>query len=137
MRYGLSGAGLATYGDRVVVTGGVGKGGILKGLKRVLIYNARTNRWSEGPEMLFRRKCHSSGVVDGIIYAIGGTDEQQAVMQNECLDLKLEKAGWKQISDLPVWINGSNLIRLGRERIAVVSTYAAENDKVYDVCENR
>ena len=44
-RYGLSGAGLATHGDLVIVTGGVGKGGILKGLRRTLIYNVRTNAW--------------------------------------------------------------------------------------------
>ena len=33
-RYGLSGAGLATHGDLIIVTGGVGKGGILKRLNR-------------------------------------------------------------------------------------------------------
>jgi hypothetical protein len=31
MRYGLSGAGLAAHGDTLIVTGGVGRGGVLKG----------------------------------------------------------------------------------------------------------
>lgn len=44
MRYGLSGAGLATYGDLLLVTGGVGRGGVLKALNRFLIYNVRTNQ---------------------------------------------------------------------------------------------
>ena len=30
MRDGLSGAGLAAYGDTLLVTGGVGRGGVLK-----------------------------------------------------------------------------------------------------------
>ena len=34
MRYGLSGAGLSSYGDTLLITGGVGRGGILKALNR-------------------------------------------------------------------------------------------------------
>ena len=34
MRYGLSGAGLSSHGDTLLVTGGVGRGGILKALTR-------------------------------------------------------------------------------------------------------
>merc|ERR1711892_421425 len=49
MRYGLSGAGLSSLGDTLLVTGGVGKAGILKALNRFLTFNVRTNIWSEGP----------------------------------------------------------------------------------------
>ena len=35
MRYGLSGAGLSSYGDTLLITGGVGRGGILKALNRL------------------------------------------------------------------------------------------------------
>ena len=38
------------------------------------------------------RKCHACGVSEGILYVIGGTDEQQPVMQSECLDLRQKTA---------------------------------------------
>ena len=51
MRYGLSGASLATYGDKILISGGVGVGGILKAVKRLLVYDIRTNEWLKGPSM--------------------------------------------------------------------------------------
>ena len=36
MRYGLSGAGLSSHGDTLLITGGVGRGGILKALNRFI-----------------------------------------------------------------------------------------------------
>ena len=38
--------------------------------------------------MMYARKCHACGVSEGILYVIGGTDEQQPVLQCECLDLR-------------------------------------------------
>ena len=80
MRYGLSGAGLVSMGDTLLVTGGVGRQGILKAINRwihtqhnltiftmftILLFNpiiprfttfnVRTNVWSEGPPMLEAR----------------------------------------------------------------------------------
>ena len=51
MRYGLSGASLATIGDKILISGGVGVGGILKAVKRLLVYDIRTNEWLKGPSM--------------------------------------------------------------------------------------
>ena len=42
--------------------------------------------------MMHARKCHACGVSEGILYVIGGTDEQQPVMQSECLDLRQKTA---------------------------------------------
>ena len=36
MRYGLSGAGLVSLGDTLLVTGGVGRAGILKAINRFI-----------------------------------------------------------------------------------------------------
>ena len=78
MRYGLSGAGLVSMGDTLLVTGGVGRQGILKAINRCThityspyspyspysqfnpiprftTFNVRTNVWSEGPPMLEAR----------------------------------------------------------------------------------
>ena len=55
MRYGLSGASLTTFGDKILITGGVGVGGILKAVKRLLVYDIRTNEWQKGPPMNFVR----------------------------------------------------------------------------------
>ena len=38
--------------------------------------------------MKYARKCHACGVWEGILYVVGGTDEQQPVLQSECLDLR-------------------------------------------------
>ena len=51
MRYGLSGAGLTTYNDKIFITGGVGAGGILKAVKRTLVYDHKSNQWYLGPPM--------------------------------------------------------------------------------------
>ena len=51
MRYGLSGASLATYGNKIILAGGVGAGGVLKAVNRILVYDISTNEWNEGPSM--------------------------------------------------------------------------------------
>ena len=57
---------------------------------------------SPGPDMLHARKCHACGVSQaGVLYAVGGTDEQQPVLQSEYLDLRWnaitiqgDQSGW-------------------------------------------
>jgi hypothetical protein len=54
MRYGLSGAGLAAYGDTLLVTGGVGRGGVLKvyaDKQRLLVF--KNASWMECEYVLF------------------------------------------------------------------------------------
>ena len=41
MRYGLSGAAMVTYKDNILITGGVGKGGVLKAVERFIVFNVR------------------------------------------------------------------------------------------------
>ena len=67
MRYGLSGASLATFGDKILISGGVGVGGILKAVKRLLVYDIRTNEWQKGPSMnqVMFRSSHFSFLVFG------------------------------------------------------------------------
>ena len=54
--------------------------------------------------MMYARKCHACGVSEGVLYVIGGADEQQPVLQCECLDLRqnttLDEASnlWRKIS---------------------------------------
>ena len=133
MRYGLSGAGVAVYGDSLLLTGGVGKsGGILKAVKRFLIYNLRTNTWSEGPEMITARKSHSCGMFGNRLYVAGGTDDQMPVSTSEFIDLDapLSAWEWKTAADLAFWHNGVSFLRFG-SKMAVLSSYSAENDKIF------
>ena len=82
MRYGLSGAGLVSMGDTLLVTGGVGRQGILKAINRFTTFNIRTNVWSEGPPMMDARKCHGAAVLVGKLYVMGGSDQQLSLMVN-------------------------------------------------------
>ena len=72
----MSGAGLASAGDSLLITGGVGRGGILKAVNRLLTFNVRTNQWSEGPAMQDARKCHATAVLNNNLYVMGGSDQQ-------------------------------------------------------------
>jgi len=134
MRYGLSGAGLASYGDTLLVTGGVGRAGVLKALNRFLTFNVRTNEWSDGPCMVTARKCHASVVVEGKLYVMGGSDSQLSVLTAECLDLTQpeDQWVWREVSALPTWHNGSFAPVIGTS-IYLPVAYGSDNDKVYDV----
>ena len=48
MRYGMSGAGLASHNKsgQIFVVGGVGKGAILQAVSTVLAYDIKSNSWS-------------------------------------------------------------------------------------------
>lgn len=133
MRYGLSGAGLASYGDTLLVTGGVGRAGVLKALNRFVTFNVRTNEWSEGPSMITARKCHASAVLDGKLYVMGGSDSQLSVLTAECLDLTQpeDQWAWHSLSPLPTWHNGSFSSVIG-SRLYLPVAYGSDNDKLYD-----
>jgi hypothetical protein len=60
MRYGLSGASLASFGDKIFIAGGVGAGGVLKAVNRLLVYDIRCNEWNEGPPMKYVSKSHAA-----------------------------------------------------------------------------
>ena len=132
MRYGLSGAGLSSLGDTLLVTGGVGRGGILKALSRFLTFNVRTNVWSEGPPMIDARKCHASSVIDGKLYVMGGSDQQMSVLTAECLDLNLpeDQWAWLPVTPLPSWHNGS-FAPVINSCIYLPVAYGSDTDKSY------
>ncbi|CAB4066885.1 KLHL23 [Lepeophtheirus salmonis] len=73
MRYGLCGASLTTSGNKIYITGGVGSGGIMKPLKRLLIYDLVCNTWSNGPDMIQARRCHGSCIHKSYLYVFGET----------------------------------------------------------------
>ena len=53
MRYGMSGAGLASHDQsgQIFVVGGVGKGAILQAVPTTLVYDTKTNSWSMASSM--------------------------------------------------------------------------------------
>ena len=132
MRYGLSGAGLVSLGDTLLVTGGVGRKGILKAVNRFITFNIRTNVWSEGPGMIDARKCHGSAVMDGKLYVMGGSDQQLSVLTSECLDLSLpeDQWTWRPVSSLPSWHNG-NYAPVINNTLFLPVAYGADTDKRY------
>ena len=134
----MSGASLASYGDTLLITGGVGKGGVLKALDRFLTYNVRTNQWSEGPAMSQCRKCHASTVLDGRLYVLGGSDAQLSVLSGEVLDLTLpeDQWCWRPVADLPTWHNGTAAPAVGG-RLHLTVAYGSDNDKIYNTMEDK
>ena len=70
-------------GDTLLVTGGVGRQGILKAINRFTTFNIRTNVWSEGPPMMDARKCHGAAVLDSKLYVMGGSDQQLSVLDGK------------------------------------------------------
>ena len=150
MRYGFSGASLASYEDKIIITGGVGPEGILKAVNNVLVYNLKTNEWNEGPSMKNPRKCHGSLVLKDKLYVVGGTDSQKTVMTSEHLDLadlklkplrkkgevieQVESAWTEEPQELPSWHNGSSgLVEISSNKLAALSAYGTDQDKVYNV----
>eukprot|EP00092_Neocalanus_flemingeri_P010433 GFUD01011244.1.p1 GENE.GFUD01011244.1~~GFUD01011244.1.p1 ORF type:complete len:568 (+),score=126.56 GFUD01011244.1:211-1704(+) len=133
MRYGLSGAGLSSLGDTLLVTGGVGRGGILKAVTRFLTFNVRTNIWSEGPPMISARKCHASAVLDGKLYVMGGSDQQMSILTAECVDLTLpeDQWAWRPVTPLPSWHNGS-FAPVIHSTIYLPVAYGSDTDKTYE-----
>ena len=53
MRYGMSGAALASDNERsqIFVVGGVGKGAILQAVSTTLVYDVKSNSWSSASPM--------------------------------------------------------------------------------------
>ena len=132
MRYGLSGAGLVSLGDTLLLTGGVGRKGILKAINRFSTFNVRTNVWSEGPPMLEARKCHGTAVLEGKLYVLGGSDQQMSVLSAECLDLTQpeDQWQWRPVSPLPSWHNGSFCPVLS-DTLYLPVAYGSDTDKSF------
>ena len=146
MRYGLSGASVAVYKGKILVAGGVGAGGILKAVKRLLVYDIDTNEWQVGPPMNFARKCHGSYVFQDCLYVIGGTDSRKPVMSVEKVDLtclplapvkdfrKFEEpleTTWKIMETLPSWHNGTSGVFGFGNAMAAISVYGIDHDKLF------
>ena len=132
MRYGLSGAGLISLGERLLLTGGVGRKGILKAINRFTTFNVRTNVWSEGPPMLEARKCHGTAVLDGKLYVLGGSDQQMSVLSAEYIDLTQPENQWqwKGVTPLPSWHNGNYCPVLANTLYLPVA-YGSDTDKSF------
>ncbi|GMH18955.1 hypothetical protein Nepgr_020796 [Nepenthes gracilis] len=71
----------------------------LKGpMRRVIFYNARTNKWHRAPDMLRRRHFFGSCVINNCLYVAGGENEgaHQSLRSSEVYDPK--KNRWSFIS---------------------------------------
>ncbi|XP_010535866.1 PREDICTED: F-box/kelch-repeat protein At1g55270-like [Tarenaya hassleriana] len=73
----------------------------LKGsMRRVIFYNARTNKWHRAPDMLRRRHCFGSCVINNCLYVAGGENEgvNRSLRSAEMYDPN--KNRWMFIADM-------------------------------------
>ncbi|XP_077211879.1 galactose oxidase/kelch repeat superfamily protein [Tasmannia lanceolata] len=73
----------------------------LKGsMRRVIFYNARTNKWHRAPDMLRKRHCFGSCVINNCLYVAGGECEgiQRTLRSAEVYDPN--KSRWTFITEM-------------------------------------
>lgn len=69
-------------------------------MRRVVFYNARTNKWHPAPSMIRRRHCFGSCVIDNCLYVAGGECEgiQRALRSAEVYDP--HKSKWSSTAEM-------------------------------------
>uniref|UniRef100_A0A1D1XIU3 F-box/kelch-repeat protein At1g55270 n=1 Tax=Anthurium amnicola TaxID=1678845 RepID=A0A1D1XIU3_9ARAE len=77
-----------------------GKDPLRGSMRRVIFYNARTNRWHRAPDMLRKRHCFGSCVINNCLYVAGGECEgiQRTLRSVEVYDPN--KNRWSFIADM-------------------------------------
>ncbi len=78
-------------GKIYVIGGGVWGAGWGPGLSTVEVYDPLTNTWSRSADMPTARLRFSAGVVNGIVYAIGGITERTLFSTVEAYDTGLRQ----------------------------------------------
>uniref|UniRef100_A0ACD5YQ07 Uncharacterized protein n=1 Tax=Avena sativa TaxID=4498 RepID=A0ACD5YQ07_AVESA len=68
------------------------------GMRRVVFYSARTNRWHRAPDMLRRRHCFGSCVMGNRLYVAGGESGGGGLRSAEVFDPA--KNRWSFVSDM-------------------------------------
>jgi N-acetylneuraminic acid mutarotase len=83
---------VAVVNDTIYAIGG----GLPSATSKVEAYNPVTNTWTEKKDMLGQRRAAQAGVVNGIIYVIGGNQSEQ-----NCEAYNPVTNGWTRKSDRP------------------------------------
>lgn len=95
--YGRESYSVALLGPYVYVTGGY-RTETIEALDTVWIYNADSDKWSEGCPMITSRYYHCSVALRGCIYAVGGYRDGAPAREAEFYDpLKME---WFPVADM-------------------------------------
>lgn len=74
----LDGSQLYLFGGNDPVKGG--------SMRRVIIYNAKTNKWHRAPDMIRRRRFFSSCVINNRLYVAGGVNDNHTLTTAEVYD---------------------------------------------------
>lgn len=110
----------------------------LKGsMRRVILYNARTNKWQRAPDMLRKRHFFGSCVINNCLYAAGGECEgsQRTLISAEVYDPNRNR--WSFISDMNTAMvpfigvvhNGTWFLKgLGSHREVMSDAYSPETN---------
>lgn len=121
-----------------------GKDPMKGSMRRVIFYNARTNKWHRAPDMLRRRHFFGSCVINNCLYVAGGENEgvHRSLRSAEVFDPN--KNRWSFISDMStamvpfigVVYEGKWFLKgLGSHRQVLSEVYRPETDSwhpVYD-----
>jgi hypothetical protein len=77
----------------------LGSGGYDRGdcLKTAMLYDPKTNQWSDLPSMLEHRGRLDIAVVDGKVYAIGGSSGNRELMSAEVYDERKKAPKWQRV----------------------------------------
>lgn len=81
---GRSGMGVAADATSIVVLGGEGRSGIYSQVQR---YDVAADAWSDLPALPVARHGLAAGIVDGRLYAIGGSTEAFAARNSNAVDI--------------------------------------------------
>ncbi|XP_077212945.1 F-box/kelch-repeat protein At1g55270-like [Tasmannia lanceolata] len=79
-----------------------GKDPLRGSMRRVIFYNARTNKWHRAPEMLRKRHCFGSCVINNCLYVAGGECDgnQRTLRSAEVYDPNKNK--WTFITEMSI-----------------------------------
>lgn len=124
----LSGCHLYLFGGRDPLKGS---------MRRVIFYNARTNKWHRAPDMLRKRHLFGSCVINNCLYVAGGECEgiQRTLRSAEVYDPNRNR--WSFISEMTTAMvpfigvvhNGTWFLKgLGSNRNVICESYSQETD---------
>jgi N-acetylneuraminic acid mutarotase len=92
----------ATIGDRLYVAGGVRQfGNEYQPFDRLEIYDFKTRRWLDGPDMPTARHHFGVAVVDGKLYAAGGREVDDTSL-NSFEEFDPQTNRWRRLPPIPV-----------------------------------
>ncbi|KAJ7562572.1 hypothetical protein O6H91_03G074800 [Diphasiastrum complanatum] len=112
----------------------------LHGQRTVTIFNTAKNMWYEGASMNIARSYFACGVIDGLLYVVGGYNcTGEVEISGEVYNVK--KNAWSEIAPMPYGLTNIESDAVFQGRLFVkgrTSTGADDERKVlaYDPCSN-